>query len=33
VDWQGMVGTLPETPRNLVGHFIAFCRKRAQEVR
>lgn len=33
VDWQGMVGTLPEMPRNPVGHFIAFCRKRAQEIR
>jgi len=33
VDWQGMVATLPESPKNPVGHFIAFCRKRAQEIR
>lgn len=32
-DWQGMVAMLPEAPKNPVGHFIAFCRKRAQEVR
>jgi len=33
VDWQGLVNALPETPRNPVGHFIEFCRKRAREVR
>lgn len=32
-DWQNMVGTLPEAPRNPVGHFIEFCRKRAREIR
>lgn len=33
VDWQSMVAALPEAPKNPVGHFIAFCRKRAQEIR
>ena len=32
-DWQSMVATLPETPRNPVGHFIDFCCKRAREIR
>lgn len=32
-DWQSMVGSLPDAPRNPVGHFIEFCRKRAREVR
>ena len=32
-DWQDMVACLPEPPGNPTGHFIAFCRKRAQEVR
>lgn len=32
-DWQGMVSALPDAPRNPVGHFIEFCRKRAREVR
>jgi len=32
-DWQSMVAALPEAPKNPVGHFIAFCRKRAQEIR
>jgi plasmid replication initiation protein len=33
VDWQGYVISLPETPKNPVGHFIEFCRKRAREIR
>lgn len=33
VDWQKMVSKLPETPKNPVGHFIEFCRKRAREIR
>ena len=33
VDWQSMVSGLPETPKNPVGHFIEFCRKRARELR
>ena len=33
VDWQNMVGELPEAPKNPVGHFIEFCRKRAREIR
>ena len=33
VDWQSMVSDLPDTPKNLVGHFIEFCRKRARELR
>lgn len=33
VDWQKMVSELPETPKNPVGHFIEFCRKRAREIR
>jgi len=32
-DWQSMVSALPESPKNPVGHFIEFCRKRAREVR
>lgn len=32
-DWQGFVTSLPEEPRNPVGHFIEFCKKRAREVR
>ena len=32
-DWQSMVSSLPDTPRNPVGHFIEFCRKRAREVK
>lgn len=32
-DWQSMVAVLPEAPKNPVGHFIEFCRKRAREVR
>ena len=32
-DWQGMVATLPDAPKNPVGHFIEFCRKRAREIR
>jgi len=32
-DWQSMVAALPEAPKNPVGHFIAFCRKRAREIR
>lgn len=33
VDWQSIVAGLPETPKNPVGHFIEFCRKRAREVK
>ena len=33
VDWQSMVSGLPDTPKNFVGHFIEFCRKRARELR
>jgi hypothetical protein len=33
VDWQNMVSELPETPKNPVGHFIEFCRKRAREIK
>lgn len=33
VDWQSMVAALPDAPKNPVGHFIEFCRKRAREVR
>ena len=33
VDWQSMVRALPSPPKNPVGHFIEFCRKRAREVR
>ena len=32
-DWQEMVAALPERPKNPVGHFIEFCRKRARELR
>ena len=32
-DWQSMVRSLPDAPRNPVGHFIDFCRKRAREIR
>ena len=32
-DWQGMVAALPDAPKNPVGHFIEFCRKRARELR
>jgi len=31
--WQSQVSTLPDAPKNLTGHFIEFCRKRAHEVR
>lgn len=31
-DWQEMVTMLPEQPKNSVGHFIQFCKKRAQEL-
>lgn len=30
-DWQTMVSGLPTPPRNPVGHFIDFCKKRARE--
>lgn len=33
VDWQSMVSGLPDTPKNPVGHFIEFCRKRARDLR
>lgn len=32
-DWKSMVGGFDQKPSNLVGHFIDFCKKRAQEVR
>jgi hypothetical protein len=32
-DWRAYVQNLPEKPRNPVGHFIDFCRKRARESR
>jgi hypothetical protein len=32
-DWQGMVAALPDAPKNPVGHFIEFCRKRARKIR
>lgn len=32
-DWLDMVKGLPEKPRNLTGHFIEFCRKRARSIR
>jgi plasmid replication initiation protein len=31
-DWRGMVTALPERPKNLTGHFIEFCRKRARAI-
>lgn len=32
-DWRAYVQSLPEQPKNPVGHFIDFCRKRAREIR
>ena len=32
-DWLGWVGTLDDPPRNPVGHWISFCRKRAEQSR
>jgi plasmid replication initiation protein len=32
-DWKEMISTLPVSPSNPVGHFIDFCKKRAQELR
>ena len=32
-DWQTYVGGLPESPRNPTGHFIDFCKKRAEEIK
>lgn len=32
-EWQGWVVTLDELPRNLVGHWIAYCKKRATQLR
>jgi hypothetical protein len=33
IDWQVMVAALPDAPKNPVGHFIEFCRKRARKIR
>ena len=33
LDWQNLVAALPTKPTNLTGHFISFCKKRAQEIR
>jgi len=33
VDWQSLVLALPEKPKNEVGHFIEFCKKRAHAAR
>ena len=32
-DWKEMISKLPVSPSNPVGHFIDFCKKRAQELR
>lgn len=32
-DWQAYVGGLPEQPRNPTGHFIDFCKRRAEEIK
>ena len=32
-DWQSWIARLDELPRNPVGHWIAFCKKRAEESR
>lgn len=32
-DWQSYVSGLPEQPRNPTGHFIDFCKRRAEEIK
>lgn len=32
-DWQSYVSSLPEPPRNPTGHFIDFCKRRAEEIK